>query len=530
MTVNSSEAIAINLTNNGQPVFEDAFTPSFTYAIFGEEETIIGYKDLTINLQFRAHDMKPSLKIDYAEKIPTNAVRDEKLKELMDIEGKLADYLPESALNAEEGASNGSAANGTSKWTPPGELAHTYTSEGSTFQIWRSSLTDLRALEILANMRILVPFFIEGGTIGFLDEPAWSLERWKLFLLYEVSNPTPTAASDYTLAGFSTSYRLWVFPSDDITKMASYSSGNAQAKPDFSPERTSMPTPISPLDLLSRERISQFIILPPFQGQSHGAHLYNTMVSLFRSDPLCFEITVEEPNEQFDVLRDMNDMAYLHSQLPAFTSLSLPTQISQADLRRPMYVPDMLDSDRLLELRGKAKLAPRQFQRLVEIQMLSTIPKTNRNVHRITRKASAADENDRRYYFWRLMVKERLFVRNKDQLVQLEEEERVPKLEEIMPGVVEEYETRIEGFQKRVDSQGLLDIVNTLNGGAKKREGKIVPKKRKVVEDDDDDETEDSGVETKKSKLRASMSSRGKSRVVQTTSDVEEEGVNTLHE
>ena len=445
----------------------------------------------------------------------------------MDIEGKLVDYLPESAFGAVDGASNGSEAkSGASGWTPPGELVHTYESDGRTFQIWRSTLVDERALEILSNMRILVPFFIEGGTIGFVDEPAWSLERWKLFLLYEVTSSSKSSSS-YTLAGFSTSYRLWVFPTDEITRNSSV---NVSDEP-FDPEQTTIPAPISPLNLLSRERISQFIVLPPFQGQSHGSQLYNAMVSYFRADPLVFEITVEEPNESFDVLRDMNDMAYLVSQTtsqdPSFTSLALPVQVPAAELKRTSYIPDLLSTSDLNTLRARAKLAPRQFQRLVEIHTLSTIPKAHRNVHRITRKAASADANDRRYYFWRLMVKERLFIRNKDQLVQLEEEERVPKLEEIMPGVVDEYESRIEGFERRVDDYGLLAVVEAFYGSAQgKKQNKVVPKKRKVIEDDDDEETEDSGVETKK-RMRAAGRMK---KVLPPTSDAEEEeGPNTLH-
>jgi len=60
---------------------------------------------------------------------------------------------------------------------------HTYKNFGKTFEIWQSSLADARAKEILSNMAIFIPFFIEGGTVDFLDEPDWAHERWKLFLL-----------------------------------------------------------------------------------------------------------------------------------------------------------------------------------------------------------------------------------------------------------------------------------------------------------------------------------------------------------
>jgi histone acetyltransferase 1 len=378
-------------------------------------------------------------------------------------------------------------------------------------------LTDPLAKDVLENMRIFVPFFIEGGTIDLLDEPEWSIERWKLFLLYEVDTDKPSSTSSYTLAGFSTSYRLWVFPSRDVEKMAEISH-TMPPKPAFSNEQTSMPEATSPLNLLSRERISQFIILPPYQGNSHGSWLYNAMVSLFRTDNLVFEITVEEPNEQFDVLRDQNDMAYLTSQKSAFDALSLPGSIPPAELRRTAYVPDMVPSDDLFALRAASKIAPRQYQRLTEIHLLSTIPQRNRNNARITRKANAADENDRRYYFWRLMVKERLFIRNKDQLMQLEEEERVEKLEDTMPPLIEEYEARIDQFERRKKA-GLLKIIESFCGKA----ANGVTRKRKVVDEDEDEDDEVAAPVNK----RVARSARAKRTAIATSDG---EGVNTLHE
>jgi histone acetyltransferase 1 len=104
----------------------------------------------------------------------------DQMADLMDIDGKLQDFLPEVAF--EEDAS--SVTNGSrSKWSPPGELLHSYSSDGKKYQIWYAGLADPRAKEIISNMRVFIPFFIEGGTVDFLDEPDWAIERWKIFLL-----------------------------------------------------------------------------------------------------------------------------------------------------------------------------------------------------------------------------------------------------------------------------------------------------------------------------------------------------------
>lgn len=44
------------------------FHPKFTYSIFGDDETIFGYKGLKINLRYRANDMRPHLDIKYDKK------------------------------------------------------------------------------------------------------------------------------------------------------------------------------------------------------------------------------------------------------------------------------------------------------------------------------------------------------------------------------------------------------------------------------------------------------------------------------
>ena len=69
-------------------------------------------------------------------------------------------------------------------WTPPGELISTYQNNGKTFEIWRQGLDDPAMQEIITNIQIFTPFFIEGGTYIDDDEPEWSRQRWTVFLLY----------------------------------------------------------------------------------------------------------------------------------------------------------------------------------------------------------------------------------------------------------------------------------------------------------------------------------------------------------
>jgi histone acetyltransferase 1 len=65
------------------------FQPAFTYPIFGDEETIFGYKNLRIKLDFEADTLRPSTSVNFTEKY--KAIGDTRPDE---IDEKLAPFLP----------------------------------------------------------------------------------------------------------------------------------------------------------------------------------------------------------------------------------------------------------------------------------------------------------------------------------------------------------------------------------------------------------------------------------------------------
>src|SRR5438034_4956109 len=111
---------------------------------------------------------------------------------------------------------------------------------------------------------------------------------------YEKMEPPTPTASPYSIVGYSTTYR-WYF----YHKSAAERSKVSNAPFPFQP--------VSISQIPSRLRVSQFLILPPHQLSGHGSHLYRTIHSASLSDPTIYELTVEDPNEAFDALRDTND-------------------------------------------------------------------------------------------------------------------------------------------------------------------------------------------------------------------------------
>jgi histone acetyltransferase 1 len=479
-----SDVVLLNLTRNGAEVFDESFSPAFTYSVF-EEDTIIGYKNPRVKLSFSATDLEPRFRFTYSRKMqPMN----DAMAQLMDVNAKFKDLLPETAWEEEPPQAK-------EGWSPPGERIHSYDNDGESFEVWSATLANRDAMNIMKNMKILIPLFIEGGTVDFLDddgvpENQWTFDRWRLFLVYRVDK------TEYTLAAFSTSYRNWVFPSEAIVD--SLPSSAIVPTPDLSFDKA--PAVKNALELPSRERISQFIVLPPFQHSCHGWQLYTAITGYFLEDSNVFEITVEEPNEHFDNLRDYCDLARLE-QDEDFQALELPTGLPSELLtsKSPAPIGLILPEKAADALRKKYKIAPRQFSRVLEIHLLGKIPSYHRTITRITRKAASKDPYDRSYYFWRLLVKNRVYWRNQSALKDVPEGERISKLEDTVEFSQQQYEELLQGYAKRVAS-GLAAAVEEGNVSGDSEQPAPAPsngtngaaaRKRPLIEDsDDDDEVE----------------------------------------
>ena len=334
---------------------------------------------------------------------------------------------------------------------PPGELWQTIESEGETYEIWKGSLADLTIQQMVKRIQILVPFFIEGGSLIELSEPEWSLKRWTVFFLYQKRIQTDPTVSLYTFMGYSTTYRYFYF-----TPLPSPPSSAEKKERICHPANLDFQLPfpeVSLPDLRSRLRISQFIILPPFQKGGNGSRLYNSIFDFYLKDSNTVEITVEDPNESFDDMRDLNDLVRLRN-VPEFAALRVNTDITihgSGPVPREIVNLAVLDDIRL-----RFKIAPRQFARLVEMQLLSLIPVNIRQSmlpERLTSTAPDSKAKQHEYRLWQLYTKQRIYRRNKDALIQLDRAERIDKLEETLGGVEAEYSRLLRTLEERASGK-----------------------------------------------------------------------------
>lgn len=301
----------------------------------------------------------------------------------------------------------------------------------------------------------------------------------------KVEPPTPTASS-YSIVGYATAYRYWMYQRDRTETPA--------VKDDAFP-----PPEVKLSELPSRLRIAQFLILPSHHRSGHGTHLYTTIHASCIADPTIVELTVEDPNESFDALRDTADYCLLRPEfLKHNVGLNPDPLGAYSQKRRPRSVPTgaLIPTKLLFDIRTSFKIEATQFAHILEMYLLGTIPKSHRqaggtNIARLLiKKYKAEDENDRRYYWWRMLTKQRLYKKHKELLNELELMDRVEKLDDTVQNVEEGYEITLGALEGRLPEPE--DVAPSTSG---RRE------KRKLTIEDDEDEDENGTEAAKRPKV-----------------------------
>ncbi|KAM0552987.1 hypothetical protein ACHAO7_004475 [Fusarium culmorum] len=424
----ASAAIHISLISPSESGLQHVatFNPRHTYSIFGDDEKIFGYQDLKVNLRYRANDMRPHLNISYSKKSGTiNELEPTDVAAILDEGNHLPKIAFAKARDFEESSKQLS-----DDWTPPGKLHTTFDSPEGQYEIWCGNLADPAVKQLNSRLQIFVPLFIEGGTYIGQDPDEDSAEldlsdadRWTFFGLYQKRKVGDKTA--YVFVGYSTIYRFYYFQ---------------PPTPPASPRSDEWELPNGNMDLGElpcRTRLSQFIILPPFQGKGNGARLYKTIFEHYHKIPQTYEFTVEDPNEAFDDLRDICDLQFLR-KMPEFNNLLVDTNIK---IPKKGFLPKLIIGSSLLEeIRLRAKIAPRQFGRVLEMHLMSKLPVSVRPTMAIEEDQPAATKADQHEAkVWGLIVKQRLYRHNKEVLSQIEPAERVEKLDDTLHGVGLEY-------------------------------------------------------------------------------------------
>ncbi|THH14867.1 hypothetical protein EW146_g5517 [Bondarzewia mesenterica] len=380
----------------------EGFHPTFTYPIFGEEEKIYGYNDLVIDLRFASGSLAQYLDVKYSASLATSSTID-------DVRGMLEKFIPADYYKTEE-AFLGRVETEADTFKPMGDKVYSYTrlapgvegdgkepEEGDedavVFEVYHAKWDTPGFKEYHRRMQFFILLYIEAGS--YIQEEE---EAWEFFVL---KGPATTKVNSSRIRGLILMLTVMLY--------------------------------------------SQFVILPPYQRKGHGSALYTAIYQYVLSQSLIAELTVEDPAEAFEDLRDRNDLKMLlnHEQFmsEAFGDTSITAssgggKVGGVGPHRRMRgkvsgkgkgkLEPPADKVWMEKWRKELKIAGRQFHRLVEMLILLHLNTTDARAMRA----------------YRLQVKERLYRFNyaSEVLVQMEDKERLEKLEETFRSVREDYQ------------------------------------------------------------------------------------------
>ncbi|CAF0846597.1 unnamed protein product [Rotaria sordida] len=319
---------------------ENEFAPEFTHQIFGENERIFGYKNLNIDIYCLSSSLNFYLNIDYDEKINPKKYQQFKADDLVE---SLNQWIPlTTTTNLDLFLSK---LKNEHEYIPFGEQILTYQlKEEKSFsylinRVNQNFCDDKKFLEWYSRLETFLVFFIDAASKIDKDD-----SNWIIYLLYQ-QYQNDNGQICYAPIGFITVYLYYSYPDK------------------------------------KRPRISQVLILPPYQRKGHGRRLLTTIYNDLRKDSRVQDITAEDPSDEFIALRDLVSFELCHKYLPDVFS------------KESILKTNRLTKEMIYKARDICKLTKQETRRVFEICFLQSINKND-------------EEQMKRF---RLIVKRRLF-------------------------------------------------------------------------------------------------------------------------
>ncbi|XP_003739261.1 histone acetyltransferase type B catalytic subunit [Galendromus occidentalis] len=352
--VDANEAVEFRLVHSSKDIEKDegTFNPEMSHQFFGEGESIFGYRDLTVQLFFGAASLEIFLGEKYTEKISTKKSQGVAPDNVMQIIGS---KLPENDFHTSLDVFTSKIESVEPTFRPTGSLQHHWkTDEGVSYEIYHNLVSDEKYRKYHMRMESFVMWYIDGASYIDTEDV-----NWNSFVLYEKRRVA--GETWFTFCGYCTVYKYWAYPDKQ------------------------------------RPRVSQILVLPPFQKKGLGSQLLQSVYNFYQSRPDVVDITFEDPSDELTRIRDFLDCKNCQ-RLSSFHAAKL----------QKGFTDDMRS-----EAKEKFKIGRRQARRVYEILRLKNTP-----------KKSAAE-----YKKYRLDVKNRLNATNRQEQINIEKAKKAFKKE-----------------------------------------------------------------------------------------------------
>ncbi|XP_047034678.1 histone acetyltransferase type B catalytic subunit [Helicoverpa zea] len=283
LVVDGNEVLEFKLVRSVEDLENDdtSFGPEMCHQVFGENENIFGYTDLHIRLYYSAGSLQTYLGIEYTEKIEPNKSEGMKAD---DVEGALTKVLaPGYVTNLDHFVS---ILKKDESFTPHGQLLHAFSvdpfdgGEKRSFEVYYCETSTPGFLNFHERLQTFLLWYVDAASFIDVDD-----DQWTFFTVFEKFQSSEGGVR-YATAAYATVYRYYAYPRH------------------------------------SRPRISQVLTLPPFRKLGICAQLLQAVYSHFIIQPEVVDITVEDPSQDFQRIRDYVD-AKNCSGLPAFQPAKL---------------------------------------------------------------------------------------------------------------------------------------------------------------------------------------------------------------
>ncbi|XP_034942958.1 histone acetyltransferase type B catalytic subunit [Chelonus insularis] len=324
--IDSNEALELKLIRDEHDIDDPdvAFGPEMSHQVFGNSETIFGYKDLKIKLYYTAGCLETYFGVTYSDKFPKNVYEG---VEADDVFPKLLEKLaPPVHYNVDSFVKSLSK---DGSFRPYGELLHSFNitdDENRTrnFEVYKSDMSCKGFKEYHQRLQMFLLWYIDAASFIDIDD-----DQWHYFNMYEKST-TPSGSTCYYTIGFATVYQYYAYPHH------------------------------------IRPRIAQILILPPFQQLGLGAHLLRAIYRHYIGKNEVKDITVEDSSVNFQRVRDYID-AINCATLPSFSKENLLNGFNKTMAS---------------EATEKFKINTRQARRVYEILRLKHTDTSNEEEYR----------------------------------------------------------------------------------------------------------------------------------------------------